>query len=244
MFFSVQVMSTKKYILDERCSPSSNDVFEVKIRSFQNSDLNICQNLFTQGMEQLISLVTRVVFPRYCWNLAVLFVFAILAAIRWNLWIVAVYIFACVVILALLYVDIYYECWNFINSCLATDLNDIGKTYMSDDGCHMWVAEWGGNVVGMVGLIHNESHKPGEVELQRMSVSPVCRRMGIARKLLDELLQHAKKQGFEKIVLTTTSAQTPAIRLYKKYGFKLMAVFPYPQKILADLQYTCFDLRL
>ena len=108
----------------------------------------------------------------------------------------------------------------------------------------MWVAEWGGNVVGMVGLVHNESHKPGVAELQRMSVSPVCRRMGIARKLLDELLQHAKKQGFEKIVLTTTSAQTPAIRLYKKYGFKLMAVFPYPQRILADLEYTCFDFQL
>ena len=217
---------------------------EVKIRSYQKSDKEVCQDLFIQGMEQLISLVTRVVFPRYCWILAFLSVFAILAAIKWNLWIFAVYIFACVVLLALLYVDIYFECWKFINSCLASDLKDIDKTYMSTDECHMWVAEWSGNVVGMVGLVHNESHKPGVAELQRMSVSPVCRRMGIARKLLDELLQHAKKQGFEKIVLTTTSAQTPAIRLYKKYGFKLMAVFPYPQKLLADLQYSCFDLQL
>ena len=222
----------------------TSNAHEVKIRSYQNSDREVCQDLFTQGMEQLISLVTRVVFPRYCWILAALSVFAILAAIKWNLWIFAVYIFACVVILALLYVDIYFECWKFINSCLASDLKDIDKTYMSIDKCHMWVAEWGGNVVGMVGLVHNEGHKPGVAELQRMSVSPVCRRMGIARKLLDELLQHAKKQGFEKIVLTTTSAQTPAIGLYKKYGFKLMAVFPYPQKLLADLQYSCFDLQL
>jgi len=145
-----------------------------------------------------------------------------------------VYIFACVVLLALLYVDIYFECWKFINSCLASDLKDIDKTYMSTDECHMWVAEWGGNVIGMVGLVHNESHKPGVAKLQTMPVS----------KLLDELLQHAKKQGFEKIVLTTTSAQTPAIRLYKKYGFKLMAVFPYPQRILADLEYNCFDFQL
>jgi len=217
---------------------------EVKIRSYQKSDKGVCQDLFTQGMEQLISLVTRVVFPRYCWILVALSVFAILAAIKWNLWIFAVYIFACVVLLALLYVDIYFECWKFINSCLASDLRDIDKTYMSTDQCHMWVAEWGGNVVGMVGLVHNESYILGFVELQRRSVSTFCRRMGIARKLLDELLQHAKKQGFEKIVLTTTSAQTPAIRLYKKYGFKLMAVFPYPQKLLADLQYSCFDLQL
>ena len=236
--------SPKEYVLDARFPSNSNDAQEVKIRSYQSLDQRDCQKLFTQGMEQLISLVARVVFPRYCWILAALSVFAILAAIKWNLWIFAVYIFACVAILALLYVDIYFECWKFINSCLASDLKDIDKTYMSTDECHMWVAEWGGNVVGMVGLVHNESHKPGVAELQRMSVSPVCRRMGIARKLLDELLQHAKKQGFEKIVLTTTSAQTPAIRLYKKYGFKLMAVFPYPQRILADLEYTCFDFQL
>lgn len=236
--------STKQFVLGTSSSPSTSDGREVKIRSYQSSDYEDCREIFTQGMEQLIRLVSRVVLPRYCWILAVFGVFVILAAFTWTLWMFAYYIFVCVVVLALLYVDVYIECWRFINSCLATDLKDIDKTYMSGDGCHMWVAEWDGKVVGMVGLLHNENHKPGVAELQRMSVSPLCRRMGIARKLLDELLQHAKDQRLEKLTLTTTSAQTPAIRLYKKYGFKLMAVFPYPQRILADLQYSCFDLSL
>lgn len=236
--------STKQFVLGTSSSPSTSDGREVKIRSYQSSDYEDCREIFTQGMEQLIRLVSRVVLPRYCWILAVFGVFVILAAFTWTLWMFAYYIFVCVVVLALLYVDVYIECWRFINSCLATDLKDIDKTYMSGDGCHMWVAEWDGKVVGMVGLLHNENHKPGVAELQRMSVSPLCRRMGIARKLLDELLHHAKDQRLEKLTLTTTSAQTPAIRLYKKYGFKLMAVFPYPQRILADLQYSCFDLSL
>lgn len=236
--------STKQFVLGTSSSPSTSEGREVKIRSYQSSDYEDCREIFTQGMEQLIRLVSRVVLPRYCWILAVFGVFVILAAFTWTLWMFAYYIFVCVVVLALLYVDVYIECWRFINSCLATDLKDIDKTYMSGDGCHMWVAEWDGKVVGMVGLLHNENHKPGVAELQRMSVSPLCRRMGIARKLLDELLQHAKDQRLEKLTLTTTSAQTPAIRLYKKYGFKLMAVFPYPQRILADLQYSCFDLSL
>ena len=235
---------TKQFVLGTSSSPPTSDGREVKIRSYQSSDYEDCREIFTQGMEQLISLVARVVLPRYCWILAVFGVFVILAAFTWTLWMFAYYIFVCVVVLALLYVDVYIECWRFINSCLATDLKDIDKTYMSGDGCHMWVAEWDGKVVGMVGLLHNENHKPGVAELQRMSVSPLCRRMGIARKLLDELLQHAKDQRLDKLTLTTTSAQTPAIRLYKKYGFKLMAVFPYPQRILADLQYSCFDLSL
>ena len=235
---------SKKFSLETSSSQITSAGSEVKIRSYQDSDYQDCREIFTQGMEQLISLVARLVFPRYFWLLAVLGVFVILAAFKWTLWIFALYLFVCVVLLALLYVDVYVECWKYINSCLATDLKDIDKSYMSNDGCHMWVAEWEGRVVGMVGLIHNDNHKPGVAELQRMSVSPLCRRMGIARKLLDELLQHAKDQRFEKVVLPTTSAQTPAIRLYKKCGFKLMAVFPYPQKILADLQYTCFDLKL
>ena len=216
----------------------------LEIRSYRSSDYVECREIFTEGMQQLINLVTHVVFPRFLWYLAVVTVFAFVASIKWSLWIFILCVFISIVLLALLYVDVYIECWKFINSCLETDLESIEKSYMSNDGSHMWVAEWNGKVVGMVGLIHNGSHKPGVAELQRMSVSPVCRRMGIARKLIDELLKHAKDQQLQKLELTTTSAQTPAISLYKRYGFKLMAAFPYPQKILADLQYTCFDLRL
>lgn len=236
--------STKEIVLQGSTSSTAPSSSEVKIRSYESSDYEDCREIFTQGMEQLISLVTRVVFPRYCWILAALSVFVFLAAFKYNLWIVPLYMFACAFLLSLLYVDVYLECWKFINICLATDLMNIEKSYMSNDSSHMWVAEWNGKVVGMVGLIHNDSDKPGVAELQRMSVSPVCRRMGIARKLIDELLKHAKDHQLDKLELTTTSAQTPAISLYKRYGFKLMAVFPYPQKILADLQYTCFDLRL
>ena len=218
----------------------------MRIRAFNVADLQDCREVFTQGMEQLITLIARVVFPKYVWPIAAVTVFfLVLAAFQWTITIFLPYIFTCAVILTLLYIHVYMECWKFINSCLATDLKDIVKTYMSrNDGSRMWVAEWNGKVVGMVGLIHNEIHKPGVAELQRMSVSPACRRMGIARKLLDELLRHAKDQRFETLVLTTTSAQTPAILLYKKFGFKLVAVFPYPQKILGDLQYCYFELQL
>lgn len=238
--------NTIEFVSKRRMAPTTTttDSGEVKIRPYHSADYQQCREIFTQGMEQLIKLVTQLVFPRFCWLLAALSVLVFLAALKYSLWLVPLYIFACVVVLSLLYVDVYLECWKFINSCLATDLKDIQKSYMTNDGSHMWVAEWNGKVVGMVGLVHNEGHKPGVAELQRMSVSSACRRMGIARKLLDELLKHAKEQQFEKLILTTTSAQTPAIRLYKKYGFKLVAVFPYPQKLLADLQYSCFDLRL
>lgn len=216
----------------------------VEIRSYRSSDYVECREIFTEGMEQLINLVSHVVFPKFLWYIAVVTVFAIAASIKWSIWIFILCVFISIILLALLYVNVYIECWKFINDCLKTDLLDIDKSYMSNKGSHMWVAQWNGKVVGMVGLIHNESHKPGVAELQRMSVSTTCRNMGIARKLLDQVIKHARDERLEKIVLTTTSAQGPAIGLYKKYGFKCMEVFPYPQKILKDLEYWSFDLQL
>ena len=217
----------------------------VYIREFKNTDLQDCREIFTRGMEQLINLVARIILPKYLQRLAVFsaFVLPIAAMLQWSVTTILLCVFTCFVLFALLYVLIYVECWKFINACLETDLENIEKSYMSSDGSHMWVAEWNGKVVGMVGLVYNDSHKPGIAELQRMSVSPGCRRMGIARKLLDELLKHAKDQQFAKVELTTTSAQTPAIGLYKKYGFKLKTVFPYHLRVLADLQYSNFELQ-
>ena len=216
----------------------------LEIRSYRSSDYVECREIFTEGMQQLINLVTHVVFPRFLWYLTVVSVFAIAASIKWSLWIFIICVFISIILLALLYIDVYIECWKFINDCLKTDLLDIDKSYMSNKGSHMWVAEWNGKIVGMVGVIHNETHKPGVAELQRMSVSTTCRKMGIARKLLDQLIRHAREEGLEKIVLKTTSAQGPAIGLYKKYGFKHIDIFPYPQKILKDLEYWLFDLEL
>ena len=217
---------------------------EVKIRSYRESDRKECREIFTEGMQELVTLVSHVVFPRFLQYIALTTVLAIIMSIRWSIWVLIVDVFVAVVVLAVLYIDVYVECWKFINECLTTDLTDINKSYMSNEGSHLWVAEWKEKVVGMVGLLHNESHKPGVSELQRMSVASSCRKMGIGGKLLDAVLEHAQQQRIEKIILTTTSAQSPAIRLYKKYGFRLMTVFPYPQWILGDLEYWCFDLKL
>ena len=54
---------------------------------------------------------------------------------------------------------------------------EISKSYMCNDSCHMWVAEWHGRIVGMVGLIADEKQKPGVAEVQRMTVSSSFRKI-------------------------------------------------------------------
>lgn len=236
--------SNKEILLQGSTSSTAPSSSEVKIRSYESSDYEDCREIFTQGMEQLISLVTRVVFPRYCWILAALSVFAFLAAFKYNLWIVPLYMFVCAFLLSLLYVNVYLECWKFINICLATDLMNIEKSYMSNDGSHMWVAEWNGKVVGMVGLLHDESHEPEVVELYRMYVLSSYRRKGIATKLLERLVCYAREHRYHKIILSTTNAQKDAFDFYQKSGCQLIKVVPFRQKMPTDLAVRYFKLEL
>lgn len=47
--------------------------------------------------------------------------------------------------------------------------------------------------------------------------------MGISNKLLGELIRYAKRERLKKVVLFVSSAQTPAVQLYKKHGFKVVS---------------------
>lgn len=66
------------------------------------------------------------------------------AACTWSTYIFGLYFGICVIIVVVFYGNAYYQGWKFKDRTLKADLNDIGKTYMSSNGCHMWVAEWNG----------------------------------------------------------------------------------------------------
>ena len=72
----------------------------------------------------------------------------------------------------------------------------------------------------MVRLCHID---PCTAKLKHMFVLPSCRGMGISNKLIGELIRYAKRERLKKVVLFVSSAQTPAVQLYKKHGFKLVS---------------------
>ena len=124
--------------------------------------------------------------------------------------------------MVLAFIGIYLQLtgWLYINHTLKSgDLKDIEESYMSIQQSHLWVAELNGRVVGMVGLIHEENFEQGVYELKRMYVVPNCRKKGIARNLINELISHAKTNRIKLVILKTTSTVVPAIQLYMKNGF-------------------------
>jgi N-acetylglutamate synthase-like GNAT family acetyltransferase len=98
------------------------------------------------------------------------------------------------------------------------DLMSIPEFYQSGTG-GFWVARSNGEVVGTVGLKDIGS---GQTALRKMFVAAPFRgrESGVAGKLLDVLLAHARAKGVAEIFLGTTDKFLAAHRFYEKRNFR------------------------
>ncbi|NNE66989.1 MAG: GNAT family N-acetyltransferase [Pyrinomonadaceae bacterium] len=101
-------------------------------------------------------------------------------------------------------------------------------------GGQIFFALVGGEAVGTVALIPESE---GVVELAKMAVTNGYRGYGIGDKLMEAFIDYARQKGFVRIVLESNRKQVPAIRLYKKFGFKEIPLNP-------DTPYTRADIRM
>lgn len=110
------------------------------------------------------------------------------------------------------------------------DLANIPDFYQSGTG-GFWVARANDEVVGTVGLKDIGSR---QAALRKMFVAGPFRgrELGVAGKLLDVLLEHARAGGVVEIFLGTTDRFLAAHRFYERKGFRelqkadLPAAFP------------------
>lgn len=83
---------------------------------------------------------------------------------------------------------------------------------------HYLIAECAGEVLGYVGIhtILDEGY------ITNIAVDSNCRRMGIASKLLESLIAEQSDLAF--ITLEVRESNSPAIALYKNFGFEEVGV--------------------
>jgi DNA-binding MarR family transcriptional regulator/GNAT superfamily N-acetyltransferase len=73
--------------------------------------------------------------------------------------------------------------------------------------------------------------RPATAEIKRMWVAPTARGLGLGRRLLGELEQHARRHGARVVRLDTNKALREAISLYHSAGYTEVEPFnddPYP----------------
>lgn len=98
------------------------------------------------------------------------------------------------------------------------DLADLVAHYSARGGLFdVLIESASGEIVGTVGL---HADTPGTVELRKMYLCPGHRGRGCGRFLLEHALAEARRLGFRRVILETTSKLPKALALYRRHGFQ------------------------
>lgn len=107
------------------------------------------------------------------------------------------------------------------------------------------VAEESGQPVGAAWIrlhAHEEiapGYKGDAVAQLAIGVVPSARGSGWGRKLLDRLLDEARNVGLSEIQLTVGLANVPAVRLYQRVGFSVLASDGRSARMICHLSSRC-----
>jgi GNAT superfamily N-acetyltransferase len=95
-----------------------------------------------------------------------------------------------------------------------------------------------GRAIGCGGVCRFDTTR---AELKRMYVRPESRGLGLGRRLLVELEEHARALGYAGLVLETGDRQPESVGLYVSAGFDRIPCYPpYSERSLS----LCFEKRL
>ena len=102
---------------------------------------------------------------------------------------------------------------------------DDPEGYILEPGGHIFMASYGGEVVGTCALIKEHN---GVYELAKMAVTPRAQGLGIGWALGQAILGKARDLGAHRMELISDSKLEPALALYKKLGFQPAPLVPTP----------------
>ena len=113
------------------------------------------------------------------------------------------------------------------------------ETHFLKGGGQIFVALSGDQVVGTCAISPHQS----DLEIAKLAVSAEFRGQGLARRLVDRCISHARALGARRITLLSNSQLQAAIRLYESLGFEHHPVPDVTAYDTADV-YMVLDLAL
>jgi ribosomal protein S18 acetylase RimI-like enzyme len=103
------------------------------------------------------------------------------------------------------------------DSTINLDIEEL----IADKACNNIIIEENGTIIGFATLVIYSLPTTGKVgKIEDVIVDEKFRGQGYGRKLIEELLNIAKKNNLKKIQLTSSPRREIARELYKKFGFK------------------------
>ena len=228
----------------------------ITIRPLHRADVPAAQQIWKDGMLSTISGgARRAQFIRWGGCAAAALVGFIIVPASWGL-VVRLLMAWCADLLVSICCPTLIA-YSYVKQSLSEDMDNPVAHYCSGGHSGFWVAVEGGQqIVGTIAceppvIRAGDRMTPWradgrEVELRRMSVARSHRRRGIAKLLVAALEEHARAQGFTRIVLGTSSWQaTAAYRAYPRLGFNLVkiAVLPWAWLPVVSIHFFSKDIR-
>ena len=84
-------------------------------------------------------------------------------------------------------------------------------------GGEIFFAIDGDRVIGTCAAIRRSD---AETELAKLGVAPSAQNRGVGRRLCEAVIEHARRSGSTRVVLTSNTQLTAALRLYRALGFR------------------------
>ncbi|PCH76624.1 MAG: hypothetical protein COB98_05630 [Flavobacteriaceae bacterium] len=114
-----------------------------------------------------------------------------------------------------------------------SEMLDHPKTYIIDKGGEIIVAIDATKIIGTVALIKIDDKI---VELAKMAVTEGYKGKRIGIRLMEKAIACAQEMGFKTMMLESNRALTPALTLYRKFGFQEVALNPNTPYKRADIK--------
>ncbi|MVU76408.1 GNAT family N-acetyltransferase [Nocardia sp. ET3-3] len=101
---------------------------------------------------------------------------------------------------------------------------ELADTGTRAESAEVLVAVRGDEVLGSLtiarpGTPFADIARPGELEFRMLAVSKRARGLGVGTTLVERVIETARVEGFEAVVLTTMPTMQDARRLYERLGF-------------------------
>lgn len=200
---------------------------QLKFRLLAKDDIETVRHIYEEGHKDRIFPAFKIGILRSLSLLTMIILFAVLFAFTRSC-------FVCVAA-EILYLGAVLASFDkifndHISRSLKSDLADISKHYKTQESCKsmsdftnngssIWVAVKNNIVMGFVSFSHvNEE----TIELKRMGVLKKYWRNKVGMSLCQFAIEFLQATKYNRIVLETTEAHQPAIRLYKKFQFELL----------------------
>ncbi len=111
------------------------------------------------------------------------------------------------------------------------DIENIDEAYLRSERNDFWIAEYQGQVVGMVGVAEDE---PDVAEIRRLRVEPSLQQRGIGMRLMETAIGFCRHHGYLKVRLDTRLERGRATELFDRFAFQHHRTRDVPGKELLE----------